>query len=49
MLALVELQLRFTCEAGTNYSDQDEDAMVTASSTVEEQFNSVKECPNVFL
>ena len=40
--------VKITCEEVRDYSDEDEDASVIALSKVEEQFNSVKEFPNLF-
>jgi hypothetical protein len=40
--------IQITCEEVTDYSDEEEDAIVIASSKVEEQFNPVKEFPNLF-
>ena len=41
--------IKMTCKEVIDYSDKDEDAIVIALSTVEEQFNPVKEFPNLFL
>ena len=41
--------IKITCEEVTDYSDKDEDSIVTASSKVEAQFNPVKEFLNLFL
>ena len=40
--------MKITCEEVTDYSEKDEDAIVIATSNVEEQFNSVKEVRNLF-
>ena len=40
--------INITCEEATDYSDEDEHAIVIALSKVEEQFNPVKEFPNLF-
>ena len=40
--------IKIPCQEVTDYSDEDEDAIVIALSTVEEQCNSVKEFPNLF-
>ena len=40
--------IKITSEEVTDYSDEDEDTIVIAWSKVEEQFNSVKEFPNLF-
>ena len=40
--------IKITCKEVTDYSDEDEDAIIIASSKVEEQYNSVKEFPNLF-
>ena len=40
--------IKITCEEVTIYSDKDKDAIAIASSKVEEQFNLVKEFPNLF-
>ena len=40
--------IKITCEKVTDYSNEDEVAIVIASSKVAKQFNSVKEFPNLF-
>ena len=40
--------IKITCEEVKDYSDKDEDTIVIASSKVEEQFDPVKEFPNLF-
>ena len=40
--------IKITCEEVTDYSDKDEEDVIIASSEVEEQFNPVKQFPNLF-
>ena len=40
--------IKIIYEEVTNYSDKDEDPIIIASSKVKEQFNSVKQFPNLF-
>ena len=39
--------INITCKQVTGYSDEDKDGIVIALSTVDEQFNSVQELPNL--
>ena len=40
--------IKITCEEVTDYSDNDKHAIVIGLSKVEEQFNRVREFPNLF-
>ena len=41
--------IKITCKEVTDYYDEDEGAIVIATSKVEEQFNLLKQFPNLFL
>ena len=46
--SFISATMKITCEADTDYGDEEEDAIVIASSNLGEQFNPVKELPNLY-